>query len=72
MSKKKKRDVAVSENTDTWNYNVFQDEDVNTDRIPDGDMCSCGGYLWRIDDYIICGHCGKKWYPGAILDDDEK
>lgn len=71
MSKKKKKQNDVPEDTcKAWNYNVYQDDNIIDDDIPEGDTCKCGGYLWRIDDYIICGHCGKKWYPGAIIEDD--
>lgn len=73
MSKKKRKSTDNScENTTTsWNYNVFQDDEVQDYDIPDGDTCKCGGCLWRIDDYIICGHCGKRWYPGAVVNDED-
>ena len=74
MSKKKKKEknneVSKPSVENAWNYNEFYDYEKSENEIPEGNTCKCGGSLWFIDDYIVCGHCGKKWFPGTDADDE--
>ncbi len=57
MSKKKKKKLQtniIPSLPQVYTIDVIEREMING-------RCSCGGYLWKLDDYYICGDCHTKF-----------